>query len=86
MTHSYAILTVSAATFQEVADKLRDAGYGHAFDGGRIDMHGIALAVDPNDYEPDDADSFDRHADHVEARADAGQYGDGPCVPGCRHR
>lgn len=50
MTRTYAVLEVSRATFDEIADKLREAGYGHAFDdGGRtIDMHGIGLQAAPN--------------------------------------
>ncbi len=45
MTYTYAILHVSEAVFKEVAEKLRAAGYDHAFhDGGEvIDMHGIGL-------------------------------------------
>lgn len=46
-THTYAILEVSPKAFNEIADKLRAADYGHCFheDGERIviDMHGIAL-------------------------------------------
>jgi hypothetical protein len=49
MTHTrtYAILEISPSAFAEIEQKLRAAGYGHAFsrDEGRltIDMHGIAL-------------------------------------------
>ena len=43
MTYSYAILDVSPGTFDEIAEKLRAAGYDHAFDRDVIDMHGIAL-------------------------------------------
>jgi hypothetical protein len=47
-TYTYAILDLSDAAYREIAEKLRDAGYGHAFhnDHGRvvIDMHGIAVA------------------------------------------
>jgi hypothetical protein len=44
VTHTYVTLEVSAATYKEIADKLREAGYDHAFgDEGEIDMHGIAL-------------------------------------------
>jgi hypothetical protein len=42
-THTYALLPVSKQTFDEIARKLRDAGYDHAFDDGVIDMHGIGL-------------------------------------------
>lgn len=52
LTHTYAVLDVSPDVFQEIRNKLERAGYGHTFidraDGGlEIDMHGIALAVDP---------------------------------------
>ena len=47
MTHTYALLEVSNATYQEVKRKLMDAGYAHAINSdGEIDMHGIALVVD----------------------------------------
>jgi len=42
-THTYAKLEVTEATWQEIADKLRAAGYDHAFHDGVIDMHGIGL-------------------------------------------
>jgi hypothetical protein len=51
MTHSYAVLNVSPAAYQEIRALLASSGYQHAFhqDDGRevIDMHGIALAVAP---------------------------------------
>lgn len=43
MTHTFAELEVSAAAYDEIAGKLREAGYGHAFVDGAIDMHGIGL-------------------------------------------
>ena len=52
MTHTYAELEVSRATYDEIAQKLRDAGYDHAFmpERGRhaptIDMHGIGLILE----------------------------------------
>lgn len=46
-THTYAILEISETAFKEIAGKLEEAGYSHAFDGdGKecvIDMHGIAV-------------------------------------------
>lgn len=43
-THTYAILEVSDSVWDEVAKKLREAGYDHAFcKEGCIDMHGLAL-------------------------------------------
>lgn len=51
MTYTYAILEVSTAAFEEIAGKLRAAGYDQAFhdedDGVVIDMHGIALIAVP---------------------------------------
>lgn len=52
MTHTYAELAVSRATYDEIAGKLREAGYDHAFlpergrDEPTIDMHGIGLIVE----------------------------------------
>ncbi len=45
MTYTYVLLGVSQAAFDEIAAKLRDAGYHHVFtDEGKVmDMHGIAL-------------------------------------------
>lgn len=44
MTHTYAILEISQVAYDEIAAKLREAGYHHAFNAdGEIDMHGIAL-------------------------------------------
>jgi hypothetical protein len=50
-THTYAVLEISSAVYNEIASKLRDAGYDHVFDGAVIDMHGIALqaATDEQD-------------------------------------
>lgn len=43
-THTHANLEVSDAAYQEIAERLRDAGYDHVFDEeGTIDMHGIGL-------------------------------------------
>lgn len=47
MTHTYAVLDVSRAAYDEIRRKLDAAGYQHAFDGDVIDMHGIALAAPP---------------------------------------
>lgn len=43
MTHTFVTMEVSRAAYDEIAGKMRDAGYGHAFVDGLIDMHGIAL-------------------------------------------
>ena len=49
MTHTYAVLHVSPAAYEEIKGKLLRAGYGHAFDDrdGTIDMHGIGLLASP---------------------------------------
>lgn len=46
-THTVATLQVSAAAFNEIADKLRAAGYDHAFVDGLIDMTGIGIEPAP---------------------------------------
>lgn len=46
MTHTYALLEVSGSTYDEIALKMREAGYdAFRVEGSRyaIDMHGIAL-------------------------------------------
>jgi hypothetical protein len=42
-TYTYAEMEVTAAAYDEIAGKLRAAGYDHAFNDGAIDMHGIGL-------------------------------------------
>ena len=44
-THTYVLLQVSDAAYEEIAKKLREVGYDHVFsrEDGHIDMHGIAL-------------------------------------------
>lgn len=51
MTHTYVVLELSQPAYQEIADKLKAAGYEHAFSFGKdyqgravIDMQGIAVA------------------------------------------
>jgi hypothetical protein len=54
-----AALEVSDAAYQEIAGKLRDACYGHAFhEDGLIDMHGIALASQSGEASADPADEI----------------------------
>lgn len=47
MTYTYAILEISKAAYNEIAEKLKEAGYSQSFherDGEVvIDMHGIAV-------------------------------------------
>lgn len=54
MTHTFAELAVTAGTYEEIAEKLREANYGHTFIGDAIDMHGIGLirAIDDGDSYP----------------------------------
>lgn len=47
MTHTYALMPVTLATYEEVKRKLKDAGYDHALGpDGELDMHGIALVLE----------------------------------------
>lgn len=50
MSHTYVILPVSRATFEEIRTKLVEACYAHALhddvEGELIDMHGLALQVE----------------------------------------
>lgn len=50
-THTFVELEVSAASYDEIAGKLRDAGYSHAFIDQTIDMHGIGLTRGPEPVE-----------------------------------
>jgi hypothetical protein len=57
MTHTYAILDVTAATFREIQHRLEAAGYQHAFkedaDGALIiDLHGVAIRDEDGDEGP----------------------------------
>ena len=50
-TRTYVCLPLSKAAFEEIQDKMKEAGYNHAFSestyhGTVIDMHGIAVAKD----------------------------------------
>lgn len=44
-THTFAVMEVSKSTFNEIAKKLREANYYHAFVGDCLDMHGIGLRL-----------------------------------------
>ena len=52
-THTYAVMKISKKAFDEIAQKLKDAGYAHSFiNSNEIDMHGIAIKpVTPEDEE-----------------------------------
>jgi hypothetical protein len=43
MTRTYAVLEVTPMAYQEIRQRLEKAGYQHAIDNDKIDMHGIAL-------------------------------------------
>lgn len=51
-THTYAILRISQAAYDEIRERLQAAGYESQFhpdtdgDGERIDMHGIAVQAE----------------------------------------
>lgn len=49
-THTFAELEVSDSTWSEIAQLLREAGYGHVFVDNKIEMNGIALVArkEPN--------------------------------------
>lgn len=49
MTYTYVEMDVSQPTYDEVKANLRKAGYEHAIgDDGALDMHGLALVLDPS--------------------------------------
>lgn len=49
MTHTFATLGVSQATYDEIKEKLEVNGYEEQIDEyGKIDMHGLALEIEPN--------------------------------------
>jgi hypothetical protein len=65
VTHTYAILDVTAATFREIQTKLEAAGYLHAFkehDDGTliIDLHGVALRDEDGDANTPELDRLER--------------------------
>jgi hypothetical protein len=43
VSHTYSVLEISLAAFDEIKRKLEEAEYHHAFHDDLIDMHGIAL-------------------------------------------
>lgn len=58
MSHTYAVLQISKAAFDEIRGKLKEAGYEHAFDdaaegGPVVDMHGVAVQAVPKTPESD---------------------------------
>lgn len=66
-THTFAELEVSEGAYDEIAQKLKDAGYEHAFIGETIDMHGIGLTKGqpiPKGQISDGYHTFDELYDH----------------------
>lgn len=56
MSHTYTILDVSPATYDEICAKLLRTGYGGQMYGepeGVMDMHGIALRRAEDEEEPE---------------------------------
>lgn len=49
-THTYVIMDLSEAAYNEIREKMVAADYGHAIDGKTIDMHGIAVEPGVSDY------------------------------------
>jgi hypothetical protein len=43
MTHTFATLDIAGHVWDEIAARLKAAGYGEQVDGDTIDMHGIGL-------------------------------------------
>jgi hypothetical protein len=46
-TRTFVVLGISKTAYEEIAKKLRNAGYEHVFSNGVMDMHGLALKVEP---------------------------------------
>lgn len=47
MSHTYVVLDISPAAYNEIKRKLVAAGYDHTFHEDVIDMHGIAVKAQP---------------------------------------
>src|SRR4051794_3924875 len=65
-THTYVRLEISPSAWAEIAQKLRDAFYDHAFHDGVIDMHGIGLAAAQPDVRTADHNGKAYQADDVD--------------------
>lgn len=79
MSYTYVIMHLSPSAYEEIAEKMRAAGYGHAFHEPRnrsetvIDMHGLAVAAGPADLHSP-VDNPDRSADDPCDGIVAGDY------------
>jgi hypothetical protein len=49
VTHTFVKLQVSGIVYDEIAEKLKAAGYEHAFVDGVLDMNGLALVKEQPD-------------------------------------
>ncbi len=67
MSYTYVLLTVSPRCYEEIADKLRVAGYDQAFDDdGTIDLHGLALPRPEPDAMPREVEARTMTRDEAE--------------------
>lgn len=55
-THTYVLMEVSQPTYDEIYEKLRDAGYDHVIQDGRLTMSGIAVTSEQVEQKIRDAD------------------------------
>ena len=72
MTHTYATLWLSPPAYREIEKKLKDAGYVDCFhkeqEGIVIDLHGIAVVLDPDETDNSDCDGFCKLTPKIEKR------------------
>lgn len=73
VTHTVAEMELSATAYNEIAEKLREAGYDHVFDeNGMIDMHGIGLIRSPGP--PQGEELFERVSYVMNEKKARGNY------------
>jgi hypothetical protein len=87
VSHTFALLEVSPEAYAEIAAKLREAGYDHAFYDEALDMHGIAL-IEKKPPKQTVLEKLTLHEDgtprHVCGLMGYNGMIDPPC-PGCEH-
>jgi hypothetical protein len=66
-TYTFAELELSAAAYDEISAKLKDAGYDHFTKGGPIDMHGIGVI--PREPVVTPGQPLPKYRSHKEVRA-----------------
>lgn len=66
MTHTFATLGVSKAAFDEITQKLREAGYNHGFVDGFIDIWNVSpmKPVTPTELVNEHGQRFYKYPDH----------------------